>query len=135
MTTFEAMVETQKNTPDKVSLSIPMVLLGLGILLIAGSYLPIGQFVAQSQWSREDSAAYDKVSQRYKRSNYQLAARAGVSEEEWQSQRKNMKLQMDAKNERLAKAKSQPRMWSQGMLWIGALLAAGGAVYHQMKSA
>jgi outer membrane usher protein FimD/PapC len=128
------MAKIQKKSPRLPMLSGPLVLLGLGILLITSSFFPIGNLAAKSQWSKADSATYDKVTQEYKRSNYQSAARSGLSKEEKISQSERMKKQIDAMNVRLEHARNQPKYWSQSMLWAGAVLVAAGAMWHQLKS-
>ena len=110
---------------------LPPALLLLGILLVVLSFLPIGSQVAKSRWTPEDSAHYDKITQEYKRSHYDTAARSGLSEEEWRSQRQRMKQEIDAMSEKLAHARAQPDFWSTVLLWSGAALSAVGFFLHK----
>ena len=131
----DAKAAFQQKPPQQPTFSLDVVLLGLGVLVIVASFFPIGNLAAQSLWTKENSAAYDKVTQQYKRSTYQSADRTGLSEEEWQAQRVRMKQQIDAMNVRLKRARNQPKLWSQYLLWAGALLVAGGAVWHRYQTA
>ena len=81
-------------------------------------------------WTKEDAAALDRVTVEYKLSAYKSPARAGVSEEEWATQRARMKTKMDAMNEKLRTALDQPERWSRYLLWSGILAVALGAAIH-----
>ena len=116
---------------SRVRRILPPALLLLGILLVALSFLPIGSRFAESQWTPEDSAHYDKITQEYKRSQYDTAARSGLSEEEWSSQRQRMKQEIDAMNQKLTRARAQPDFWSTLLLWSGAAFAAVGFFLHK----
>jgi len=118
---------------DRVASTLPAALALLGSLLIVASLLPIGDWAAKSQWTPEDSAAYDRVSTEYKRSNYQSAARLGISETEQQAQREKMKSQLDAMRTRLDRARDQPQRWSRYLLWTGVLLTATGFFAHSIR--
>ncbi len=113
--------------------SLPMSMLLVGVLLIGTSFLPIGKWVAQSQWTSDDSAAFDRVSNEYKRTSYQSSARSGLSQAEWDAQRDKMKQQMLALQHRLDHAKAQPKRWSRYLLGIGALLTAVGFYVNAMR--
>ena len=104
-----------------------------GVLLIAASFLPLGNWAAKSQWTPADSAAYDRVSNEYKLSNYQSPARAGLSQDEWDAQRGRMKQQMQALQHRLDRAKSQPERWGRYLLGVGVLLTAAGFFAHSAR--
>ncbi len=116
--------------PDKPSIefrfSLPVALVVLGILLIGASFLPIGDLVARSQWTSEDSTAFDRISKEYKRATYDARAQSAVTEQEWEAQREKMRARMQAFEDKLARAKSQPRLWSRYLLGIGVLMTAAG---------
>lgn len=120
------MTDDTDKPPFQFSLSLPVALMTLGVLLIGASFLPLGKWAAQSQWTPEDSAAYDRVSQEYKRTTYESPARRGLNQEEWDAQREKMKQQMLALQNRLERAKSQPRLWSRSLLGVGVLLTISG---------
>ncbi len=127
----EVMTQARKNQGRKksspqLSFSLPMTLLVGGVLMIGASFLPLGNWAARSQWTPEDSATYDRVSNEYKLSAYQSPARAGLSQAEWDAQRDKMKLQIQALQQRLDRAKSQPKRWSGYLLGVGCLLVATG---------
>ena len=128
------MTSATRNKPaEKLSFSLPVVMLLLGLLMIAASFFPVGNWAAQSQWTRAQSEAYDRVSVEYKRSNYQSAARLGISEAERVAQREKMKQQLDALQTKLDRAKSQPQLWSRYLLGIGSLLTAAGFLAHSSR--
>ena len=106
--------------------SLPMTMLAVGVLLIGASFLPLGNWAARAQWSVEDTAAYDRVSSAYKQSAYESPARKGLSQVEWDAERDRMRQQMEALQQKLDRAKSQPQRWSRYLLGIGALLTAAG---------
>lgn len=120
------MADDRGKPPVQFNLSLPIALMSVGILLIGASFLPIGKLAAQSQWTTEDSAAYDRVSKEYKSTTYDSHVKHGVSAEEWQEQRENMKQQMRAYEGKLERAKSQPQRWRSYLLGIGVLMTAAG---------
>ena len=115
------------------SLSLPIASLAAGVLLVGASFLPLGNWVAQSQWTPADSAALDRISYEYKQSVYQSADRAGVSESEWEAQREQMQLRMQALQNKLDRAKSQPERWRNYLMGIGILLTAIGFIAHTAR--
>jgi len=130
-TMTEVMKHVKKQTSPQPAfiwptVPLPLVMLILGVLLIAASFLPLGKWAAKSQWTTEDSAAFDRVSVEYKRSAYQSPARAGLTESEWKAQRERMQRQLKALQQKLERAKSQPKRWSRYLLGIGSLLTAAG---------
>ena len=98
----------------------------VGIMLIGASFLPLGHWAARAQWSLEDTAAYDRISNAYKRSAYESPDRKGLSQAEWDAERERMREQMEALQQRLERAKRQPKRWSRYLLGIGSLLTAAG---------
>ncbi|MGI9427119.1 MAG: hypothetical protein ACR2NM_00560 [Bythopirellula sp.] len=114
------------------SFSLPVAMLTVGVLLIGASFLPVGNWVARSQWSREDTAAYDRVSMAYKKSAYESPVRKGLSQAEWDAQRDRMRQQMESLQQKLDGAKRQPQRWSRYLLGIGSLLTAAG-FYANLK--
>jgi len=122
----EVMSRARKKSLPQFSFSLPVAMLVVGVLMIGASFLPLGNWAARSQWTPEDSAVYDRVSGEYKLSAYQSPARAGLSQAEWDSQRDKMKQQMQALQQKLDRAKSQPKRWSRYLLAVGCLLAAAG---------
>jgi hypothetical protein len=106
--------------------SLPVAMLVVGVLLISASFVPLGSWAARSQWSLEDTAAYDRVSKAYKESAYESPVRSGLSQAEWKAQRDRMRQQMDSLNQKLDRAKRQPQRWSRYLLGIGSLLTAAG---------
>jgi len=109
-----------------MSFSLPVAILVVGVLLIGASFLPLGSWAARSQWSLDDSSAYDRVSNRYKQSAYETPARRGLSQDEWDAEREKMRRQMEALQQKLERAKGQPQLWSRTLLGIGSLLTAVG---------
>lgn len=110
----------------QLSFSLPVTMLAVGVLMIGISFLPLGDWAAKSQWTAADSASYDRVSNEYKLSAYQSPARSGLSQDEWDAQRDKMKQQMQALQQKLDRAKSQPKLWSRYLLGVGCLLASAG---------
>ena len=132
--TTKATYHASKKTPLQLGFSLPLAMLVVGVLLIAASFLPLGNWAARSQWTPSDSAAFDRVSNEYKLSAYQEPARAGLNQAEWDAQRDKMKQQMQALQQRLDRAKSQPQRWSRYLLGIGCLLAATGFYANAVHS-
>jgi len=124
------MTEVIQGAPRKarpeLKFSLSLALLVVGVLLIGASLLPIGEWVAKSRWSTENSAEFDRISNEYKLSNYKSPARAGVSQAEWEAQRGKMQQRMQALQEQLDQAKLQPKRWSRYLLVFGTLLTAAG---------
>ena len=133
--TIDPMAVTQEKPIPRPYVSPSLMLMVLGMVLIAASFFPAGDFVNQSSWTREDSAAYDQVTQEYKRSTYQSAARSGLSPQQWEAQRERMKRQLAAMNARLESARQRPQLWSRALLWTGALLTVLGALWHKHRAA
>ncbi len=124
------MTEEISDAPEKsafsLSFSLPVAMLIFGVLLIGASFLPFGNWAAQSQWTPADSAAFDRVSNEYKLSAYQSPTRAGLSQAEWDAQRGKMQQQMLSLQHKLERAKGQPQRWSRYLLGVGCLLAIAG---------
>ncbi|MEM8945978.1 MAG: hypothetical protein AAGD11_12450 [Planctomycetota bacterium] len=110
----------------QITFSLPLTLMAIGVVLIGASFLPFGELAARSQWTSEDSAAYDRISQEYKRSSHESPQRRGVNQAEWDAQLAKMKQRMLALENRLERAKSQPQRWSRYLLGVGTLLTAAG---------
>lgn len=108
------------------AISFPVALIALGVILIGVSFLPIGQLAARSQWTPEDSAAFDKISKEYKFSTFDSHERRGLSKEEWQAEREKMKRQMLALQNKLEQAKAQPELWSRYLLGAGVVFSLTG---------
>jgi len=121
-----------KSRPWSVA-AFPLVLVALGAVLIAASFFPVGYLASEVLWTDADSAAYDRLTTQYKRSAYQTAARAGVTDDEWQAQRERMKQKLDAMNAKLEQARSQPKLWSRCFFLSGALLTASGTIWHRNR--
>ena len=120
------MTQDTDTTSRSFHFSLPVTMLVVGVLLIGASFLPLGSWAARSQWSLEDAASYDRVSNAYKKSAYESPNRKGLSQAEWDAERDRMRQQMEALQQRLERAKSQPRRWSNYLLGIGSLLTAAG---------
>ncbi len=106
------------------------LLIALGIALIIASWTPLGRVASRALWTREDSASYSKLRQQLHRSAYQDPVRAGITEAQMNAQREKMERQADAMHKKLERVRSQPRRWSQYLLWSGALLTALGGLGH-----
>lgn len=115
-----------------ISHLLPMAMLVVGVLLIGASFFPIGQSIARSQWSLEDSAAYDRISTTYKDSAYEIPSRRGLTQTEWQAERARMRQQMEALEQKLEQAKSQPQRWSRYLLGFGVVLVLAGFYAHSL---
>jgi len=109
-----------------MSISLSVAMLVVGVLLIGASFLPLGSWAARSQWSLNDSAAYDRVSNEYKQSAYETPTRRGLSQAEWDAERDKMRRQMVTLNQKLERVKGQPQRWSRALLGVGSLLTAVG---------
>lgn len=132
--TPHAMPDAHEELSTSHSISLPMALLIAGLLLIAASFTPIGDWAAQSQWSAEDSARFDRVSNEYKRSAYQAPARRGRTPDEWEAEREQMRQQMEQLQSQLNWARDQPKLWSRSLLGVGALLSVAGFVAHSKRN-
>jgi len=110
--------------------SLSLLLMVIGIGLIVASWTPIGRVASRAMWTHEDSAVYSKLRQQLHGSAYQSPARAGITEAEMKAQQEKMKTHAEAMRKKLENARSQPRRWSQGLLWSGALLTALGVFGH-----
>ena len=119
--------DPEKPSPSfSFHLSAPVAMMLGGVLFIGASFLPFGKMATRSQWSVEDSAAYDRVSNAYKQSAYEQPTRRGLSQAGWDAQREQMRQQMEGLYQKLERAKSQPRRWKRYLLGIGTLLTAAG---------
>ncbi len=107
-------------------ISLPTTCLAVGMLLIAASFLPVGSWVAQSQWTRDDSAAFARVGSEYKRFTLESPARRGLSQAERDAQVAKMEQRMQALQAKLDRAKSQPKRWSRYLLGCGVVFIAVG---------
>ena len=104
----------------------PVICLLLGLLLIVTSFLPLGDWTAQSRWTPEDATHYDRISLEYHMSATRSAGRAGLSQAEMDAQRQRLKEQFEAMRGKLEKSQQQPQLWSRTLLGTGALLASAG---------
>jgi len=129
----EVMTDAPRKAPPELSFSLPVALLIVGALLIGASLLPIGDWAAKLQWSAEDSADFDRVSNEYKLSNYKSPARSGLSAAEWEAQREKMRQRMQALQKQLEQAKQLPKRWSRYFLGAGSLLTAAGFYAHASR--
>jgi hypothetical protein len=101
-----------------------------GILLIITSLLPWGEVAKEALWTEEDSQTFAKISTEYHRLSYQTPQRAGVSEEQLNTQVEKAKAHFEALEAKLTSAQQRPDSWKRYLLWVGALLAICGAVAH-----
>ena len=102
----------------------------LGALLILASLLPLGKIVAHSQWTEEDSTAYDRISLEYKKAAYQDHRELGLSEEEQAVRIEKLKSAVDAMTDKLRNARMQGDVWPRRLRWIGLATTALGIVLH-----
>jgi len=121
-------IETANSDARRSLASVLLIALGIG--LIIASWTPIGRVASRAMWTHEDSAAYSKLRQQLHRGAYQSPTRAGISEAEMKIQQERMEIRAEAMREKLENARSQPRRWSQYLLWSGVLLAAFGGLSH-----
>lgn len=134
VTMTDAMSSDPTSPSFRSALTLPLLLLVAGVLLIVASFLPLGNFAAQSQWTSQDAAEFDRLGNEYKKITYQSPARMGLSEAEWEAQRKRIRQQIDAFQQRLDQAKAQPARWSRFLLGAGVLLSVAGAVVQAARS-
>ena len=111
------------------------MLMAVGVVLIGTSFLPIGQLAARSQWTPDDSAAFDKISKEYKFSTFDSHERRGLSEAEWEAEREKMKRQMLAFQSKLEQAKAQPKLWGRYLLGAGVALSLVGFYLNSVAGA
>lgn len=100
------------------------VLISLGILLIAASFVPL-PWLSRNAWSHEDSKAMGFVSQELHHPRSEFSTKA--ERDEYHAK---MKVQFDRLKSKLEYAKQEPHRWSRKLLWFGAALAAMGLVVH-----
>jgi hypothetical protein len=105
-----------------------------GILLIVVSLLPWGDAAKEALWTEADSQAFAEISTEYHRLNYQTPQRAGVSEEQLNTQVEKAKAQFEALGAKLESAQQRPDTWKRYLLWAGAILTSCGALAHFASS-
>ncbi len=125
-TKLHASSRSHPKTTPQIAFSLPVVMLTGGLLLIGASFLPIGDWLARSQWTPEDAAAFGRISSEYKQAVLESPSRRGLSPAEWDAQRDEMKRRMLAWQAKLDRAKSQPSRWRRNLLGVGVLLTAAG---------
>lgn len=107
---------------------ISVALLLLGIALIVVSWLPVGSFVRDTNWSRADSKAYGELIME----NHQLGSddtsNSGKTQKQLATRRKVIQQQLDSLTEKLEYAKSRPEAWSHSLFWSGVVLVLLGAI-------
>lgn len=100
------------------------VLIGLGVLLIVASLVPL-PWLSRSAWSQEDSKAMSFVSQEMHHPRSVFSTKA--ERDEYHAK---MKEQFDRLKTKLEYAQEEPQRWSRILLWSGAALAAVGLLVH-----
>lgn len=100
------------------------VLIGLGVLLIVASLMPM-PWLSRNAWSQEDSKAMSFVSQEMHHPRSRFSTKAERDE-----YHVKMKEQFDRLKTKLEHAQDEPQRWSQILLWSGAALAVVGVVMH-----
>jgi len=111
-------------------LSFPLGTILAGVLLILSSLLPLGNLATRSQWTDKDAEDFALLSEKYHQSAYQSPERTGVTAEQMDIRHGKLKNSFDAMHKKLERVRSQPRRWSQYLLWSGALLTALGGLSH-----
>ena len=125
--------DSEKRT-GRLLASVPVVLVGLGVLLVGLSFSSLGDRIAASQWTPEDAKAYERVSQELKISAYRTPDRVALSEKEWLAQRERMNRQLKAMQHKLNRVKRLPKQWNRYLLWSGVLLAVVGGLWHKIQT-
>lgn len=103
------------------------MLLGVGVALIACSFIPLGG-LSRSAWTKADSRALSVVSEELHHPRVTPATK-----EEEAAYRKNLLKQFDNLKVKLEHAQNEPARWSRIMLWTGATLAGVGGLVHLLK--
>lgn len=112
--------------------AIALGCLVFGVVLLAGSFLPLDWLTAQS-WTPQDTKRYDQISLEYHKSAFMEPGRSGRSQEELQAYRQNLQQQYESMRSRLEAARAQPRQWSETLRWSGVGLAALGCLIFVAK--
>lgn len=122
----------KKNNDDseaKRSL-VCILLIAFGVVLIIASWMPLGRVASQAMWTSEDSAAYSKIRQQSHRTAYQSPTRTGNTKAQRKAQQERLKDQAEAMRKKLERARQQPQLWSQYLLWSGTLFTVCGFLGH-----
>lgn len=101
---------------------LPSVLMVMGIVLIAASFLPFSS-LTESRWTREDSQAFGHVSQ-----EIHHPSRTDMSDAELAAHRRALQKEFESLQAKLERAMEEPRRWKNILLWSGAALAAVGGL-------
>jgi hypothetical protein len=109
---------------SKADWNYSAVLIGLGVLLIVASLVPL-PWLSRTAWSQEDSKALSHVSQEMHHPRSVFSTKAERDEHH-----AKMKEQFDRLTTKLETARHEPQRWSRILLWSGAALAAVGVVVH-----
>lgn len=112
---------------------LDLLVLLLGVLMIGGSFVPLGKQASESMWTEQIAAEYSDIRREYHRSLYQPPARSGISEDEQHDQQEQLKARFDALTAQLAEAQNRPRLWRQILLGGGVLLTALGAYFSSRQ--
>jgi hypothetical protein len=104
--------------------SFPMVLIALGVLLIAASFLPLASLV-QNSWTRADSQAFGRISQ-----EMHHPSQGNLNDEQLTAHRHELQREFDALQAKLERAQQEPERCRRILLWTGACLTATGAMVH-----
>jgi len=114
------MAVPSQNRKQPVRVVMSFVLVAVGILLVGFSVFQIS-FGSENLWTKEDSAAYDRVTLEYHRSAYQSADQAGRTEEEMKKYRENLRNQFEKMRRKLEEARSPRSLWTSYTFWTGAI--------------
>jgi hypothetical protein len=120
---------------NSYSAKLPHFCCAIGALLIVGSLIPLGSTVTQSQWTEEDSKAFDRVSLEYKKAAFQSAGRMGLTEQERATRVEKLKTAVDAMQQKLKNARLQGDVWSRRLWWLGLATTTLGVGLHLVEQA
>ena len=108
----------------------PILLLLLGIVLVATSFLPLKEFMTPA-WDTSDSAQMAQLRMKYHDSSYTSPERQGITSEEAAQMQEKMKSEIEKLEAKLSLAKAAPKFWSRILFWSGVLISAIGALWQR----
>jgi hypothetical protein len=108
---------------------VSLILLTLGVLLIASSYLPL-RSLTTSQWTIEDSQRFSRVTRELHDATIEARGPSMRNPVEIEKYETNLKKEFERLSSKLEHAQQEPQRWSRILLWSGAALAGVGVVMH-----
>ena len=94
------------------------------------SFTPLSDLTIELGWSPEDSTRMGELARENHRLTYVPPERLGISEEELQAQRRQVKEALDAMTDRLKEVRERPTLLSRILLVCGLALCLLGWLSH-----